>query len=223
MKEAGISKIAFLRHGKTSPALDGVDFNRQLTAEGQLQADQAGLSFGRHDLPPYFPCVLVSPSPRTIETAEIFLKSAGVVDLVKLQRLPIAYDGTMQPGGHALFKKIGYAPLVNYIDNKDSDSDRKTAQRLLSQYAQNIADVIYEVANQNKCTNSAAKASTLLFVGHAIYLPAAALGIASIVRCDNVSQSLILSSVTREAEGYLVDLDKSSVRYLARPAKLLDQ
>lgn len=234
MKEAGISKIAFLRHGKTAPASDGVDFNRQLTDEGRLQAKEAGASFGRHDLTPYFPTVLLSPAPRTVETAEIFLEAAGVKDSVMMKRLPVAYDGTMQPEGSALFKKIGYAPLLSYVDNKDDASDRKTAQRLLALYALNIAEAVYDVTisaiddreRSGSLNNSPtfSSGSTLLFVGHAIYLPAAALGVASLARCDNdASKDLLLSSVTREAEGYFIDLDQSTVRYLSRPDRATHQ
>jgi hypothetical protein len=45
--------------------------------------------------------------------------------------------------------------------------------------------------------------STLWVVGHAIYLPAAAA--ASVAGCRD--QAVIFSSNTREAEGYLIDLE----------------
>jgi hypothetical protein len=59
LKWASISRVGFLRHGKTAPATDGVDFNRLLTDEGRLQAKEAGESFGR-ELLPFFPKVVVS-------------------------------------------------------------------------------------------------------------------------------------------------------------------
>jgi len=232
LKRAGIGKIAFLRHGKTSPtaeAKDGIDFNRLLTDEGRGQAKISGASFGRDVLPPYFPTVLVSPAPRTVETAEIFLQAAKVRDddSVELKPVPEAYDGTMQPEGSALFKKIGYAPLADYIDNQNDSDDRRAAQRVLGEYAHNMLDIIYKVAEQHPCSsssqngNDAGSTTTLLFVGHAIYLPAVALGAAWLARCDDQSQELILSKVTNEAEGYVVDLrDEPSTRYLARPGRM---
>jgi hypothetical protein len=72
MNKAKISRIAFLRHGKTAPSTGGVDFDRLLTDVGRGQATDAGLRFGK-DLKPFFSPVLVSPAPRTVETAELFL------------------------------------------------------------------------------------------------------------------------------------------------------
>ena len=223
MKKAGIGRIAFLRHGRTGPAEDGVDFNRLLTDEGRGQAKISGASFGRDTLPPYFPIVLLSPAPRTVETAEIFLRAAKARDSVQLKPVPEAYDGTMQPEGSALFKKIGYAPLAEYVDNPNDADDRRAAQRVLGEYAYNVVDVMYKVAaeqqqQQGSVANGSGSAdSTLLFVGHAIYLSAAALGVASLARCDEESQEMILTTITNEAEGYVVDLREPSAQYLARP------
>ena len=59
---------------------------------------------------------------------------------------------------------------------------------------------------------------TLWMVGHAIYLPAAALGVAAILDCAEAGMETILSSNTKEAEGYLIDLQKSEALYLSRPS-----
>jgi len=218
MKQAGIGRIAFLRHGKTGPSEDGVDFNRILTDEGRGQVMISGATFGKEDLPPFFPSVLVSPAPRTVETAEIFLTYAGVRNSVELKAVSQAYDGTMQPEGSELFKKIGYAPLSDYVNNQNDEKDRATAQRVLGQYSFSIADVLYQTAAEVPSLDADEQdsSSTLLFVGHAIYLPAAALGVASLAQCDPDSQEMILSSITNEAEGYLVDLRGKSARYLGK-------
>jgi hypothetical protein len=60
--------------------------------------------------------------------------------------------------------------------------------------------------------------STLWMVGHAIYLPAAALGAASLAGCRD--QEVILSSNTKEAEGYLIDLENCTVECISRPSSL---
>jgi Histidine phosphatase superfamily (branch 1) len=68
---AGVAKIAFLRHGKTAPAKNGVDFDRLLTDEGRQQAKDSGRIMAKH-LVPFYPRCLVSPAPRTMETAQLF-------------------------------------------------------------------------------------------------------------------------------------------------------
>ena len=135
MQRAGIGRIAFLRHGKTDPKPDwGTDFDRVLTEEGREQARVSGASFGRDMLPPYHGTAIVSPAPRTMETAKIFLEAAGASSSVRLEAAAEVYDGTMQPGGPKLFAKIGYAPLADYVRNNSNDLDRATARRLLGAY-----------------------------------------------------------------------------------------
>jgi hypothetical protein len=56
-----------------------------------------------------------------------------------------------------------------------------------------------------------------LHPGHAIYLPAAALAVASLADCDKDAIEILLSTSTQEAEGYLIDLETSKIQYLARP------
>jgi broad specificity phosphatase PhoE len=209
-KTFGVTKVAFLRHGKTAPANDGVDFNRLLSDEGRQQAQDAGESYG-DKLKPLYPKLLVSPSPRTIETAEIFLKATGETDSVSLVPNKSLYDGTMQPEGSKLFKKIGYAPLKDFL-NADDAQDRATSRRLLGSYFYTVADAILDVMNDT----SEHESSTLIFVGHAIYLPAAALGVASLANCSEASLDKILSTNTREVEGYLVDLELGQVDYVRR-------
>lgn len=211
---AGISKLAFLRHGNTAPASDGVDFNRKLTEDGRRQAKDAGQSFGRSLLPLY-PIALVSPAPRTTETAEIFLLESNTSP-VQLLPLKVAYDGAMQPEGSLLFKKLGYAPLLDYINNESDPVDKVTAQRVLGQYASDVTQSILDLIDSSDRDSSEQhqQGMTLLFVGHAIYLPAVAYGVASRIQCDGASKNILLKRKTGEAEGYLIDLKSRMVHYL---------
>lgn len=218
--KAGVTKIAFLRHGKTAPKpKDGVDFDRQLTDEGRSQAMEAGSSFGKQ-LKPFYPHLLVSPAPRTMETAALFLEAASVpLSSDTIRPIQPLYDGTMQPKGSQLFQKIGYAPLRDYVDSSDPD-DRDISRTLLGMYADTVATAMSETLQQDTSTAGTRKGEnlTLWMVGHAIYLPAAALGVASIADCCEAGMETILSTNTKEAEGYIIDLEKSEASYLARPS-----
>jgi len=220
-EKAGVTKIAFLRHGKTAPKpKNGVDFDRQLTDEGRSQAMEAGSSFGTL-LKPFYPHVLVSPAPRTMETAELFLASASIpVSSDTIRPIQPLYDGTMQPKGSQLFQKIGYAPLRDYVDSSDPD-DRDVSRTLLGMYADTVVTAMAETLQQDTSSTTGTKTGenlTLWMVGHAIYLPAAALGVASLADCCQAGMETILSTNTKEAEGYIIDLDKSEASYLSRPS-----
>ena len=210
MHKANISRIGFLRHGQTAPS-SGVDFDRLLTENGRQQANDAGLGFGK-DLGPFAPKILVSSAPRTMETADIF-KSAADQEHVKLKPMQSLYDGTMQPKGSALFQNLGYAPLKDYL-TITSHGDRRDAQNILGAYAHTVVECMMEYAEDEIISSNLTAPCTLWMVGHAIYLPAAALGVASISNCDG--GDIILSSNTEEAEGYLVDLLNNKVEYLSR-------
>lgn len=215
LAKLGISRIALLRHGNTAPAVNNVDFDRVLTDLGRHQAREAGSSFAS-DLRPLFPKLLVSPAPRTVETAALLLEEAGEKE-AQIERIPVLYDGTMQPMGSQLFRKIGYAPLRNYLDNGDVQ-DREAAQTVLGAYAHNVTIAMAEAvaALSSRPTHDAG--ATLWIVGHAIYLPAVALGLSTLLNCDHASQELILSTDTKEAEGYLIDTSLQSVCLLVRPS-----
>jgi hypothetical protein len=191
------------------------------------QVEEAGHSFGK-SLQPFCPVTLVSPAPRTLETAQIFLQAAGATESTRLTPVQSLYDGTMQPKGSQLFRKLGYAPLRDYLDNANA-TDRQVARTLLGAYAHLAVDAILEAIGPSSSastttatttgTGTAPKASTLCFFGHAIYLPAAALSVASLAGCDKDSIEILLSSSTQEAEGYLIDVETSKMHYLARPPK----
>lgn len=123
--------------------------------------------------------------------------------------------------GSALFKKIGYAPLNDYL-NCDDLEDQKVARTLLGQYSNTVIDAMIDAINNND-SNSEPMGTTLWMIGHAIYLPAAALGIASITECSESWMDIILSTNTKEAEGYLIDIQNGSAKYLSRPSTKLQQ
>lgn len=215
-REARISKICFLRHGKTAKAKDGVDFNRLLTDEGRQQSKEAGVSFG-NNLKPFYPLTLVSPAPRTMETADIFLQAAGAKESTTLSSDQRIYDGTIQPNGSELFQKLAYATLRDYLDCTDI-TDRQDARVVLGAYAHTIVKALIHAIDLP--SPPVEEDSTLMIVGHAIYLPAAALGVASLIGCDEQSTELLLSTSTQEAEEYLMDLNAAKVSHLKRPSKL---
>jgi Histidine phosphatase superfamily (branch 1) len=236
LKEAGVAKIAFLRHGKTAPAKNGVDFDRLLTDEGRQQAKDSGRIMAQHLLP-FYPRCLVSPAPRTTETAQLFFEAATSTNatldnasIVTLVPIPSLYDGTMQPEGSRLFRQLGYAPLSAYLHHPDTN-DRNVARTVLGEYASSVAQALAkELASRDDGGKSVSSSSrrraeynnkqqgtTLCVVGHAFYLPAAALGVASLLDCcDPTSEQIMLSTNTGEAEGYLIQLERHNVTYLSR-------
>mmetsp|Transcript_8274 Transcript_8274/g.13694 ORF Transcript_8274/g.13694 Transcript_8274/m.13694 type:complete len:277 (+) Transcript_8274:95-925(+) len=230
LERAGISRVAFLRHGNApSLSLDCIDLDRTLSQTGKEQAIASGKSFGKQDLLPFYSTVLASPSPRTLDTARLFLEAAGsgaAENNTKVLAEPVLYDGTMQPGGSALFKKIGYAALRDYLDNPNNENDRNLARSLIGGYAHDVIQIMMKVVEEetaptsqllDSTTTASSGDTTLLMVGHALYLPAVALGVASLVGCRLEDQDLILNDMTKEAEGYLVDLSSSSASVLSRP------
>jgi hypothetical protein len=150
-----------------------------------------------------------------METAKIYLSNADANATVL--PIDILYDGTMQPKGSELFRKIGYAPLSSYLENDDDDI-RIRSQLVLGSYANSCVESIIEQISAS--TPQAVLPSyppfyTLLVVGHAVYLSAAALAVCSLLGCHD-SKNIILQTNTREAEGYLIDRQAKSVKYLSR-------
>ncbi|GAX11085.1 hypothetical protein FisN_9Hh175 [Fistulifera solaris] len=201
---AGVRRIGFLRHGKTLPCIN--DWERPLSEIGRQQAIEAGQSFGK-ELEPHHPFLLVSPAPRTVETARLFCPAASLHPIQSL------YDGTIQPGGSAIFRKIGYAPLRDYLEN-ENQQERELMHQLLGAYARETTTAINNHLKETKSS----KDCTLWIVGHAIYLPSAVVGLAQAAGFASDSFQIALSTSTQEAEGYLVDFATQSVRYLQRPS-----
>ncbi|GAX26881.1 hypothetical protein FisN_9Lh175 [Fistulifera solaris] len=202
----GVRRIGFLRHGNTLPS--SIDWERPLSEIGRQQAIEAGQSFGK-ELEPFHPFLLVSPAPRTMETARLFCPTASLLPIQSL------YDGTMQPGGSAIFRKIGYAPLLDYLEN-ENQQERELMHQLLGAYARETTTAIVNHLKETKSSEDC----TLWIVGHAIYLPSAVVGLAQAAGFDSEDDSfqVALSTSTHEAEGYLVDFDTQSIRYLQRPS-----
>lgn len=209
LQQANIERVFFLRHGQTGPSTTGKDFDRLLTPDGQEQSRTAGQQFA-NELKPLFSPVLVSSAPRVVETVQLFLEGSDLKESVDMKMVDALYDGSIQPKGSALFAKIGYAPLRDYLETED-ESDREDARSVLGAYAHAAVDAIMEAASSASPTP---EASTLCLAAHAVYLPAAVLGVSSLIGCEDTD--VILSTNTLEAEGYLIDIPTSSVKYLAR-------
>lgn len=124
----------------------------------------------------------------------------------------------MQPKGGELFQKLGYAPLSDYVNSADT-TDRQVSRTLLGSYAGTVMDAMMEVLREPP--EFLVDGSTLWMVGHAIYLPAAALGVASVLDCDEAGIETIMCCNTKEAEGYLIDIRQSEVVCLERPSSQL--
>lgn len=229
--ESGITKVAFIRHGNTSPA--SVDFERTLTEVGRTQARIAGASYGTK-LHPFSDEAICSSAPRCVETANIFLESLAETlvqqqqqqdlsmseesNIPKLSLQSQLYDGTMQPEGSRLFNEIGYAPIRSYLANKNLD-DADAAKVVLGKYASSSLDMMYDLAQEGKklvITNERDIGRTLLFFAHAVYLPSAALSLAAALDCYD-GLDLILDTNTKEAEGYCIDIFNENVSLLCLP------
>jgi hypothetical protein len=229
--ESGITKVAFIRHGNTSPA--SVDFERTLTEVGRTQANIAGASYGTK-LHPFSDEAICSSAPRCVETANIFLESLAETlvqqqqqqdlsmseesNIPKLSLQSQLYDGTMQPEGSRLFNEIGYAPIRSYLANKNLD-DADAAKVVLGKYASSSLDIMYDLAQEGKklvIPKERDIGRTLLFFAHAVYLPSAALSLAAALDCYD-GLDLILDTNTKEAEGYCIDIFNENVSLLCLP------
>jgi hypothetical protein len=230
--ESGITKVAFIRHGNTSPA--SVDFERTLTEVGRTQARIAGASYGTK-LHPFSDEAICSSAPRCVETANIFLESLAETLVQQQQQQDLSmseesntpklslqsqlYDGTMQPEGSRLFNEIGYAPIRSYLANKNLD-DADAAKVVLGKYASSSLDIMYDLAQEGKKLvipkNERDIGRTLLFFAHAVYLPSAALSLAAAIECYD-GMDLILDTNTKEAEGYCIDIFNENVSLLCLP------
>lgn len=244
-----IDKIAFLRHGNAPSFPDLLDFDRTLSSLGKRQCASSAAAFKSTLLEPIYSTIVCSPSPRTIETAKIFLintdtdSAEGEVgkngSSLNDQRtytyysIDGLYDATMQPSGNALFQKHGYNPLRAYLED-DNENDRYEARRVLGGYAQIFLDAMdgaigvdMDLPSTSTCSMSDEGLSsyndndnvndtqTLLFVGHAVYLPSAVLGLNSVLGGFSKDYlDLVLDTNTKEAEGYLVNLRKREIELL---------
>jgi hypothetical protein len=157
-----------------------------------------------------------------METARLFLSGANATDL-NITPVPILHHGTMHPEGSRIFRKHGYASLDTYLLDPD-EADRLVIAGLLSSYADSVVETILEHFQSSTGVSAQItdpSPSTLCVVGHAIYLPAAALKVATMLQCcsDSASLQAIRGNITREAEGYLIDILHKSVRYVGRSEK----
>jgi hypothetical protein len=106
------TNLALLRSGRAAPAAARADdFGRQLTDEGRDQAREAAAKFGE-SLRPFHDFAIVSPAPRAVETAELFLGVAAPGHAVEVERVKQVYDGCFTEAGKAAFDRLGYGGAV---------------------------------------------------------------------------------------------------------------
>ena len=150
-----IDKIAFLRHGNAPSSPDVLDLDRTLSPLGKQQCASSAAAFKSTLLEPIYSTIMCSPSPRTIETAKIFLQDTDTAEggvgknesslndqfTYTYYSTDGLYDATMQPSGNDLFQKHGYNPLRAYLED-DNENDRHEAMRVLGGYAQIFLDAM---------------------------------------------------------------------------------
>ena len=195
--------IALIRHGNTGPA--ATDLERSLTDKGVQQANKAATSYVSRRLGSIMPLVVCSAAGRCVETAYIAMTQGEAVEggktafeLVKCQKM---YDALMQPGGSAVFKRIGYAPLRAY---REDSTDGAQMRELLDEYATlSLAEVAAVAAR----APAADARRTLCVFGHAVYLPSIAFALAKQRGLSADSLDRVLDCNTAEACGYLVTAD----------------
>lgn len=75
---------------------------------------------------------------------------------------------------------------------------------------------VSQTASQLNDEPENASMQTLLIVGHAVYLPAAAMAVCSLLDCPRTSENVILQTNTQEAEGYLINKLEGTATNLVR-------
>ena len=251
LSTVNIDKIAFLRHGNAPSFPDMLDFDRTLSPLGRRQCTSSAAAFKYTLLEPIYSTFMCSPSPRTIESAKIFLQDTDTAEgglgknrsslnyhqcTYTFYSMDGLYDATMQPSGNYLFQKHGYNPLRAYLED-DNENDRHDVMRVLGGYAQIFLEDAMDGAigvgvdmdlpststhymsdeglSSYNYNDNGTDMQTLLFVGHAVYLPSAVLGLNSVIRgFSKDCLDLVLDTNTKEAEGYLVNLRNREIELL---------
>uniref|UniRef100_A0A7S3NN62 Uncharacterized protein n=1 Tax=Aureoumbra lagunensis TaxID=44058 RepID=A0A7S3NN62_9STRA len=204
----GVSlRILFLRHAETKVGPRN-DWERMLSDAGMSQSKRAGESFGRA-LQPFCNVVMSSPAPRCLDTIDHFFK--GVSQEVRSMRIvtdPTLYDGTIQPGASEVFKRLGYQSLSTYLKDGGATS-------ALEKYADDVVDQLINLLessdNENKEDGQKIQPlkdkdqyQTLLFCGHAVYLPAAGRLCAQLLGAPKHALRILTDSNMRPCEAFLL-------------------
>ena len=209
--KARIDRVAFLRHGNCALARDGNNEDRPLSKLGRQQATQAGTSYCR-TLIPFYSVTMHAPPRRAQETAKIILETSMSDEL---HWSPTGgYGRAMEEKEELLrFSTLLHRPLRYHMHGNEKE------RRRLAEYALDIAEIIYDSVTEEHANEDPLdvrdETTTLLFVGDAIDVPTAALGIASLTKTMN-GADCILSTITKEVEGYLIDLSDQEVTTLNR-------
>ena len=169
--------VAFIRHANTNKAED--DLARKLTDLGRTQCAAAASGYMSRLLAPTAPFALTSPAVRCTETAKLVLAQHSPVP--ELEENESIYDGMLQPGAYEAFSRLGYASLFAYL------SDGPTTKDLLDAHGEQVVGAMgatvtvrAALAAADHGTESVSERSTLCVFGHAVYLNAAALRLATL-------------------------------------------
>ena len=203
VRALAIFDVAFIRHGNTQAA--SVDIERVLSERGRLQCEAAASGYMRHLDAPLAPLALSSPAVRALETGRLLLGEDGPPPIIPLSQL---YDDLLQPSSSAMFSRCGYAPLIDYF------ADSAESRNLLHTHARTTLDRIAEELEARLpavAGDASPDRSTLCIFGHAMYLPATALRLATLRGHETESTELILNTNTQEASGFIVRRSASSL------------
>ena len=194
--------VAFIRHGNTGKA--ATDLQRSLTEKGMQQCAAANAGYLARLPSPLASFAVTSPALRCNETANRILAGhAAADDLVEVQQL---YDGMLQPGASDVFKRLGYASLLEYMSDNDeirADLDDHGEQVVGALAACVTVRMALDDAD-GKARAADSSRQTLCVFGHAVYLNVAALRLADLRAHPQATKEVIMRTSTQEASGFWV-------------------
>lgn len=197
--------VAFVRHGNTGRA--ATDLARQLTDAGKAQCAAAASGFVQKLPAPLAPFALTSPAQRCVDTARLVLAEASPAP--ELQHVELLYDGMLQPGAGEAFSRVGYAPISAYLaDPQGEDFAQKLADH---------GDLVVQALGAAATVSGALRGGpptereTIAVFGHAVYVNAAALQLATLRGHDAASTELLLGTNCDEASGFWVGSGSSEL------------
>lgn len=194
--------VIFVRHGNTGPPPPAGDLARTLTEKGKSQCAAAAATFAAPQRlrAPRAAFAVASPALRTLETARLVLAP----EPPRLVELPTIYDGLLQPGASDAFQRLGYNSLFAYREDGEATRDMlsKHGEAVVSELAAVVARQA-EAGLEHDGTPPPPR-QTLFVFGHAVYLSAAAMRLASLRGHEHEACETILHAVTGEACGFWV-------------------
>lgn len=152
---------------------------------------------------------LTSPAGRCVETAGLVISAE--IELVETQAL---YDGMLQPNSYGAFQRLGYASLFDYL------SDGPETKEMLDEHAEQVVGALGATVTVRAAlaahdsgggAASGPQRTTLCVFGHAVYLNAAALRLATLRGHSADSLAEIMHSRLEEACGIWVGASESKL------------